>query len=155
FFSHPLEIDQVVAAVFEAVDVGETFDKARFDQLLNQFDPQPFDVHRGPRGVEANALTELRGAAGVRTADGNAPLVLHGGRMALGAFCREVKVALGPVAAVLFDTDDVRDDLSRLFYDDPIADLHSQPRQLIAVVQAGAGDGGPRNFDGTQVGDRG
>ena len=125
FFSHPLEADKLVAAVFESINVGEALHQTQIGQLFDQFDSQSFDIHRRPRREKSQALAELCRTVGVRAADVDASFVLDDRRLAFGTDLRKVKFALAPFAAVFFDADDVRDDLPRLFDDDPVADFHT------------------------------
>src|SRR5690606_37732835 len=59
------------------------------------------------------------------------------------------------VAAMLFDTQHVRDDLTGLLDDDPVALFDAQPHEFVAVVKTGAGDRGAGDVDGFEVGDGG
>ena len=145
--SHPLEFQQVVAAVFEPIDVGETADEPLVDQLLDELDSQPFDVQRGPRGEKPHPLAKLCGALRIRTPNVDSPFVLYDRRVAFRALVGNTNCCSLPVAAMLFDTDDMRNDLSRLLHDDPVADAHAQTLDFIPVVQTGPRNGRAGDFD--------
>ena len=68
-----------------------------FDQLLDQFDPQPFDIHRGPRGEKPHPFAQLGGTLDVFAANVDPPLVLLDRLAAVAALsgCQSMKRSLG------------------------------------------------------------
>src|SRR5690606_7494097 len=97
-------------------------------------------------------LAQLRGALRVGAAHVNAAFVLHGWGAAFRADLGKTKVAFAAVAAVLFDSQHVRDDFSGLLDDDPVALLYAQPHEFVSIVEARAGNGGTGDLDGLEIG---
>ena len=119
-FSHPLQFQELVAAIHEAVQVGNAPDEPGRRQLLHQLVAQPLDVHGAARRVVVQRLAKAARAIGIGTADVDAVFVAHDWRFALGAVLGKVEGPLRAVATMQFDADDVRDHLARLLDDDPI-----------------------------------
>ena len=123
--------------------------------MFDQFDAQTFDVHGGARCEVTQSFSQLGRTAGVRAPDVDPVLVFYDVRLAFRALRREFKRDLRSISFMDLDSYNMRDDLARLFNDDPIVDLNPQSFDFIPIVQAGARDGGPRNFDRFEQGNRG
>ena len=145
--AHALQLEQFVFR--QAVEIGDVFHQPGFDQLIDQRVAHAIDVHHPARGEVANALAQLGRTIRIHAAMIGLAFGAHHVAAAHRAALRHVKMTM-PTRLVFQHLHDFGNYVAAALDQHPVADAHSQPIDLVHVVQRGAADRGAADRHGLE-----
>ena len=137
-----IDLEEVVAALVEAVEVAAVADEAALHEEVGDRFAEAVDVHGAAADEVLEQAEALRGALAVGAVVRGLALAVDDGRLADGAVLRHVEAARVLRAAAEDGADDLRDDVAGALDDDGIADADVLEVDDGLVVQRGELDGG-------------
>ena len=152
--THAVELNQIRATLVQAVEVAEVRDEFLFDQRLDQDRARAFDIHLITAAKESEPLDELRRTKRIDAAQIDAAFVLHDGIGADRARCRRNDFLGGLLALAGVDRDHLRNNLAGLLDRDRVADVQTEPANLIEIVQRRAAHGRAAKLHRLEIGPR-
>ncbi len=132
--AHAIELRQLVH--HQVVEIGNTGDDAAVYELFNQRVAQAIDIHDPTRREMEDGFFQTSRAVRIDTAAGSFSLFAHHLAAAHRAMFRNLKRP--PARALRVDADHFRNDIPRPLNHHGIANLQTEPADLILVVQSGA-----------------
>src|SRR5207249_1303551 len=139
----------------QVVNVGHIFHQTLVADLVDQRFSHPFNVHHRAGGKVQDALAQLGWAVGVDTA--MVSLAFHAHYMAAAhrAMLGYMKRLMSARMLFIVDHfDDLGNHIAAALHHDPVANHHAQSLNFILVVERGAGDGRPSDWDRLKSSDR-
>ena len=115
-------------------------------------DSQALYVHRAPADEVLDQAHELRGAGGVYAVGHRLALGTHQPLAAARALCGHYEGLLVARSLVLYDADDLRDDLARPLDDHQVSRAQVLLTYIVLIVKGGLADGRSAHVDGLQDG---
>ena len=126
----------------QSVDIGDVFDELTFDELVDQFVAEAFDVDREPRGEVADGFLALRGAIETaRTARHRLVVSAKDLRPARWTRCRHDDAGGIGGTSGFDDLHDLRDHVAGAPHEHGVADHHAEALHFVHVVQGRVADG--------------
>ena len=138
----------------QAVEIGDVFDQAAVDQLIDEFFAQAFDVHGAAGAKEFQTLFELCRAGDADAAVSGFAFFPKDRRTAYRAVVRHDEAPLLAVALFRQDLHNVGNHVAGALDDDGVADADVFAFDFVHVVQRGALDRDAADGHRLQAGDR-